>query len=78
MKRLTDLADKLQAAANGEKGMQLQAMQQLAAQLKHPGDSPLNEMFNNLAKADFGKAQQALKYGTKIIGVDEAKKMVGL
>lgn len=60
MKRLTDLADKLQAAANGEKGMQLQAMQQLTAQLKHPGDSPLNEMFNNLAKADFGKAQQAL------------------
>ena len=80
MKRLTDLADRLAAAANGEKGMQLQAMQQMTAQLKHPGDSPLNDMFNNLAKADFGKAQQSLnqlkdKVAAGNLSAEEKKKL---
>jgi len=80
MKRLTDLADRLATAANGDKGMQLKAMQQMTAQLKHPGDSPLNEMFNNLAKADFGKAQQSLnqlkdKIAAGNLSAEEKKKL---
>lgn len=60
MKRLTDLAEKLQAKASGEKGMQMEALKQLMAQLKHPGDSPMNDVYKNLAKGDFSKANEAL------------------
>lgn len=60
MKRLTDLAEKLQAKANGEKGMQMEALKQLMSQLKHPGDSPMNDLYKSLAKGDFSKANEAL------------------
>lgn len=60
MKRLTDLAEKLQAKANGEKGMQMEALKELMAQLKHPGDSPMNDLYKSLAKGDFAKGNEAL------------------
>lgn len=61
MKRLTDLAEKLQAKTNGEKGMQQDALKDLLNQLKHPGESDLNELYKNLSKGDFKSANEALE-----------------
>ena len=60
MKRLTDLAEKLQAKANGDKGAQLEALKEMMAQLKHPGDSAMNDLYKSMAKGDFSKANEAL------------------
>ncbi len=80
MKRLTDLNDKLAAMAKGEKGMQLDAMKDMMAQLKHPGAAELNDLYKSLAKADFAKANQALndlkaKLGDKNLSPEEKKKI---
>ncbi|MEK6703620.1 MAG: hypothetical protein AABZ53_15270 [Planctomycetota bacterium] len=80
MKRLTDLNEKLAGMAKGEKGMQLDAMKEMMAQLKHPGGSELNELYKNLAKGDFAKASKALdelkaKLGDKNLSPEEKKKI---
>jgi chemotaxis protein histidine kinase CheA len=61
VKTLTDIADKLETAKEGEKGKQLDALKQAMKQLRQPGDGPLNEFARNLARGDFNKAQDALK-----------------
>ena len=80
MKRLTDLNEKLAAMAKGEKGMQLDAMRDMMAQLKHPGSAELGDLYKNLAKGDFAKANQALnelkaKIGDKSLSPEEKKKL---
>jgi cytochrome c556 len=60
IKRLTDLTEKLEAKAGGEKGMQAEALKNIMAQLRHPGDSPMNDLFKSLSKGDFSQANQAL------------------
>ncbi|XVJ58499.1 MAG: hypothetical protein HEQ23_03505 [Tepidisphaera sp.] len=60
IKRLTDLSEKLAAKAGGEKGLQMDALKNMMAQLKHPGDSPMNELFKSLSKGDFSGANEAL------------------
>lgn len=61
MKRLTDLAEKLKAKAGGEKGMQQEALKELMNQLRHPGESALDDVYKSLSKGDFNAAQQALE-----------------
>jgi hypothetical protein len=61
IKRLSELAEKLEAKAGGEKGMQMDALKNMMAQLKHPGDSPMNEMYKSLSKGDFKGANEALE-----------------
>jgi hypothetical protein len=60
IKRLTDLTEKLEAKAGGEKGLQAEALKNIMAQLRHPGDSPMNDLFKSLTKGDFSQANQAL------------------
>jgi cytochrome c556 len=60
IKRLTELTEKLEAKAGGEKGLQAEALKNIMAQLRHPGDSPMNDLFKSLTKGDFSQANQAL------------------
>lgn len=80
MKRLTDLNEKLAGLAKGEKGMQLEALRDMMAQLKHPGGAELGDLYKNLAKGDFAKASKALdelkaKLGDKNLSPEEKKKI---
>lgn len=60
VKKMTDVADKLKEMKDGEKGQKLDALRQQMAQLKQPGPGPMDEFAKQLAKGDFGKAEQAL------------------
>ncbi len=61
VKRLTDLAEKLEAQKEGEKAAQAEAMKEAMKQLKQPGDGPLNEFSRALSRGDFNKANEQLK-----------------
>ncbi len=60
VKKLTDVNDKLSQLQASEHQQQLQSLQDQLKQLKQPGPGPLQEMSRNLAKGDFGKAQENL------------------
>jgi len=61
VKKLTDLADRLNAMKTGEKAEQAQALKDAMRQLKQPGDGPLNDFSRNLAAGKFDKADAALQ-----------------
>lgn len=61
VKKLTDLADRLNAMKTGEKAEQAQALKDAMRQLKQPGDGPLNDFSLNLAAGKFDKADAALQ-----------------
>ncbi|MGH7243152.1 MAG: hypothetical protein ACREJD_07030 [Phycisphaerales bacterium] len=60
VKKLTDVNDRLNQLQTGERQQQLQSLQDQLKQLKQPGPGPLQELSRNLAKGDFGKAQENL------------------
>jgi len=61
VKKLTNLAEKLEAEKEGDKAEQMQAMKEAMRQLKQPGQGPLNEFTRQLSRGDFNKAQEMLK-----------------
>jgi len=60
VKKLTDLAQKLENAKNGEKEAQADAIKEAMKQLKQPGPGPLDEFTKALARGDFNKAQEQM------------------
>ncbi|MCC6960007.1 MAG: hypothetical protein IT301_09175 [Dehalococcoidia bacterium] len=61
IKTLTDVSERLADMKNGEKGEEDKAIHDKMAQLKQPGDGPLNELSRAMARGDFAKAEEALK-----------------
>lgn len=61
VKKLTDLADRLNAMKTGEKSEQAQALKDAMRQLRQPGDGPLNDFSRNLAAGKFDKAEAELQ-----------------
>jgi len=61
VKKLTDVSERLADLKNGEKGDEDKAIRDKMAQLKQPGDGPLNELSRAMARGDFGKAEEALQ-----------------
>ncbi len=60
VKKLTDLAEKLEAMREQGSGAKLDAMKEQMRQLKHPGAGPMSEFARDLARGDFAKAEQAI------------------
>lgn len=80
MKRLTDLVERLEAVAQGEKGMNLDAKKDLMANLRLPGSSPLDQTFRAMSKGDFSAANKALselkaKLGDNSLSEADKKKL---
>jgi hypothetical protein len=60
VKKLTDLAQKLETAKTGEKEAQADAITEAMKQLKQPGPGPLDEFTKALSRGDFNKANEQL------------------
>lgn len=60
IKSLTDLKDRVQQAATTEKAQSTEAMMDKLAQLRTPGNGPLSDMANQLAKGNIADAKAAL------------------
>lgn len=71
VKKLTDLADKLETQKEGEKAAQIEALKEAMRQLKQPGQGPLNEFTRQLAKGDFNKAREQLQELSKQLANDQ-------
>jgi hypothetical protein len=67
VKKLESVTEKLQEKVDGEKGEKMEALRQQMQQLKQPGPGPLEEFSKQLAKGDFGKAEQALEQMSKAL-----------
>lgn len=65
VKRLTNVADKLNQLKDGEKGQQLKAAREAMSKLKQPGPGPLDELSKQLARGNFQEAKKALDELTK-------------
>lgn len=61
VKKLTNLAEKLQEMREEDKAPQMQAIREKMKELRQPGSGPLNEFSRQLARGDFNKAQAALE-----------------
>jgi hypothetical protein len=61
VKKLTNLAEKLQEMREEDKAPQMQAIREKMKELRQPGQGPLNEFSRQLARGDFNKAQAALE-----------------
>ncbi len=61
VKQLTDVSERLAEMKDGEKGEEDKAIRDKMAQLKQPGDGPLNELARALSRGDFSKAEEALQ-----------------
>jgi hypothetical protein len=70
VKKLTDIAEKLEAQKEGEKAAQIEAVKEAMRQLKQPGQGPLNEFTRQLARGDFNKAQEQLNELAKQLAGD--------
>lgn len=60
VKKLTDMADRVREAQQGEKGQQGEALREAMRQLRNPGPGPLDDMQRQMARGNFDKAQEAL------------------
>lgn len=61
VKRLTDIADRLKQAADGDKAKQADALREAMRGLKSPGEGPLQEFQRQLARGNYDKAADELK-----------------
>ncbi len=61
IKKLTNLKDQLEQRQQGDKAQQLQGLREALKQLKTPGEGPLSEMSNELAKGNFKAASEELQ-----------------
>lgn len=60
VKRLTDVAARLEEKRAGEPARTLDALAQSLRKLRQPGPGPLEELSRQLARGEFGKAQEEL------------------
>jgi hypothetical protein len=60
VKRLTNVADRLNQLKEGEKAEQLKAAREQMSKLKQPGPGPLEELSRQLARGNFEESKKAL------------------
>ena len=68
IRKLTDLADKIEGMKDGEKSKQLDALKENMRQLKQPGPGPLDNFSRSLARGEFKEAKEQLDQLTKEFG----------
>lgn len=61
IRKLTSLKDRLEELRNSEKAQALETLEKQLRQLRTPGEGPLTELANHLARADFSQAAEELQ-----------------
>jgi len=61
IRKLTSLKDRLEEIRSSEKAQALQSLEKQLRQLRTPGEGPLTELANHLARADFSGAAEELQ-----------------
>ncbi len=60
VRKLTDMAERLEQMRSGEKGQVMDAIKDRMGRLKNPGDQ-MNDMYRSMARGNFGQAQEDLE-----------------
>jgi hypothetical protein len=68
VKKLTNLAERLEQMREGEKAAQMDALKESMRQLRQPGPGPMEEVARSMARGDFNKAQEALRQIQRELG----------
>lgn len=60
VRKLTDMAERLEQMRSGEKGQVMDALKDRMGRLKNPGDQ-MNDMYRSMARGNFGQAKEDLE-----------------